>query len=387
MTTTTIRRLAWLVVLAQALFVGAWILAGALEPGYSHLGQSISELGSTFAEHPWIANTGFVILGLSIAALAPALLFVLPAGRARVVCVALFVACGLGMAAIAFLPIDCSFGTNDRCDHLLSSGALSWQTDAHEWLGLFLRLGLVATPFALAAALRPRPVAVAALAAGVFGLLIGLPIFGWSTSQASPDGLLERIDLLLLQTWLVLVALGVIHATQDRARPSPPVPLPPRDFFGSEWSGAGEVQLRPLFLWRRRPVRIEISRKPTPISDDSWVFEDRLEVEGRWAESRRVYCELTAPDRVEVVATHLPNGAWVALEEGGYRTWPFQLLVPLGPIGFILDCTETSRLEADGSFVREFEQRIFGLLVSRAVFRVRPVDSAPGDPAAAAAIA
>jgi Protein of unknown function (DUF998) len=387
MKTTTIRRLAWLAVIAQAMFVGAWILAGALEPGYSHLQQTISELGGTFAEHPWIANAGFVVLGASMVALAVALYAVLPAGPARAFSVGLFAACGLGMGLIAFLPIDCSFGTNDRCDELLSSGALSWQTEAHEWVGVFLRLGLVATPFALAATLRPRPVALAALGAGLVGLLIGLPVFGWSTSDASPDGLLERIDLLLLQTWLVLVALGIVHSAQDRDRPSPAVPLSPRDFFGTEWSGDGEVYLRPLFLWRRRPVRLTLARKPTPISDDCWVFEDRMVVEGRWSQSRRVFCELTGPDRVDVASTYLPEGGRVTLGEDGYRIWPFQLLVPLGPIGFLFDCSERSHLEGDGTFVQEFDQRLFGLLFSRAVFRVRPVDSAPEKRAQATVIA
>jgi Protein of unknown function (DUF998) len=284
------------------------------------------------------------------------------------------------MVSIAFLPVDCSFGTNDRCEDLLSSGALSWQTEAHVWIGLGLRVVLLATPFALAAALRPRPIAIASFGAGVFGLVLGLATFGWSGAGGDPYGLIERIELLVLQTWLVIVALGVIHATQDRARPSPPVPLAPRDFFGSSWSGDGEILLRPLFLWRRRPVRVKVTRTPTPLSDESWVFEDRLEVEGRWTQTSRAFCELTAPDRVEVIARQLPEGARVALDEGGYRIWPFQVLVPLGPIAMVFDSSEASRVEPDGTLVQTFEQRIFGLLVSRATFRVRPVDTPAGAP-------
>ena len=380
MTDSTIRRLAWLVVLGQALFIASWIVAGALDPGYSALQQSVSELGGTFAEHAWIAKAGFVVFGISIAALAPALLHVLPSGRARVVAAVLFGLCGLAMASIAFLPIDCSFGTNDRCDELLSSGALSWQTEAHVWISLGLRLALVATPFALAAALRPRPISGAAIGAGIFGLAFGLATFGWSGAGDDPYGLIDRIELLVLQTWLVIVALAVIHSAQDRSRPSAPVPLAPRDFFGSAWSGEGEIVLRPLFLWRRRPVRVQVTRTPTPLSDESWVFEDRLEVEDRWTQTSRAFCRLTAPDRVEVIARQLPEGARVALDEGGYRIWPFQVLVPLGPIALVLDSSESSRVEPDGTLVQEFEQRLFGLLLSRATFRVRPVDTPAGAP-------
>jgi hypothetical protein len=96
---------------------------------------------------------------------------------------------------------------------------------------------------------------------------------------------------------------------------------------------------------------------------------------------------MTSPDRVEVIARQLPNGARVALNDGGYRIWPFQVLVPLGPIALVFDSSEASRVEPDGTLVQTFEQRMFGLLVSRATFRVRPVDAAPAAPSAATAIA
>src|SRR2546423_3387094 len=93
-----IRQLAWLAIAGQVAFVAAWVIAGALEPGYSAFDQAISELGARNAAHPWLMNTGFVILGLAIAALGPCLLAVLPRRRAARVAGGLFAVAGLAMA-------------------------------------------------------------------------------------------------------------------------------------------------------------------------------------------------------------------------------------------------------------------------------------------------
>src|SRR6266496_5310398 len=44
------RKLVWFALAGQLLFVVSWIVAGALEPGYSHLDQAVSELGGRGAE-------------------------------------------------------------------------------------------------------------------------------------------------------------------------------------------------------------------------------------------------------------------------------------------------------------------------------------------------
>jgi hypothetical protein len=65
--------LAWAAILAQVVFVGGWVLAGALEPGYSHVREYISELGRHGAAHPWIFTVFVGIWGLGFIALAVAL--------------------------------------------------------------------------------------------------------------------------------------------------------------------------------------------------------------------------------------------------------------------------------------------------------------------------
>src|SRR4051812_36274557 len=41
-----VRRFVWIALAGQVLFVVSWIVGGALEPGYSHIEQGVSELGA-----------------------------------------------------------------------------------------------------------------------------------------------------------------------------------------------------------------------------------------------------------------------------------------------------------------------------------------------------
>jgi hypothetical membrane protein len=59
-------------------FIASWIVAGALQHGYSHLDSGVSVLGAKNAANPLIVNAGLVVLGLSLAALGVALVSVLP---------------------------------------------------------------------------------------------------------------------------------------------------------------------------------------------------------------------------------------------------------------------------------------------------------------------
>src|SRR5690349_5605358 len=99
-----LRALAWFAIAAQACFVVSWIVAGAMEPGYSPGRSTISALAAQDATHPWIVMAGLVAFGLGTLALAVAL-------PARVTAV-LFALAGAGfvVAAFARLPCDPAFG-------------------------------------------------------------------------------------------------------------------------------------------------------------------------------------------------------------------------------------------------------------------------------------
>src|SRR3954447_22774765 len=64
-----VRRWVWIALTGQAVFIASWVVAGALEPGYSHAEQAVSELGAKDAAHAWIVNAGLVVYGLSFVAL------------------------------------------------------------------------------------------------------------------------------------------------------------------------------------------------------------------------------------------------------------------------------------------------------------------------------
>ena len=362
-----VRRLAWLAILLQPVFVAAWVIAGALEPGYSHAERGVSALAARGAENPWIVIAGLVALGLSLVALAPGLLRVLPRLPAARVAAALFALAGLGYVAAAALPLDCAPGVEGAC----AQGVRTWQHEAHLWVGLAIRVLLTLTPFAIAAALWPRPVALAAFAAGVAGLVIGVGAFLIYGVADAPGGLVQRAEFLAVHVWVVQVAIGILHVARAPGRPSEPTPLPPREFFGGPWTGEGEAFLRPAFLWRRLALRFDCRRDATWVSDELGWFDDAVTFHGGFTESRRRFCQFVAPDRLRVTSDDLPDGAELTLEEAGYRIWPYRLLVPIGPLHIPLGARDQHRLDADGTLVDTLDLRLLGVPVATMIFRMR----------------
>ena len=368
-----VRALAWAVIAAQPVFVLAWIVAGALDPGYSHLNQSVSDLGARFAEHPWIVNAGFVVLGLSIAALAPGLLATLPRRAPAVAAAALFLFVGASMAAMGFLPIDCSF-SQESCENRFNAGDVSWQMQTHAWLGLALVLALVSTPFAIWWALRRNPLGLIAFASGVFGLLIGIGGFAFGSADSDGDGLANRIEYVFMHAWLLEVAIGILYSTRRPPAPSDLIPLLPRDFVARTWTGEGELVLRPFFLGRRLPVRFPASRKTTWISERIWRMDDEARFGDGRSLTRRTFVEFLSDEHARLTASDLPYGADVYVEEGGYRIAPFRMTYPLGPLPLAFSCRDLSYVEPDGTFVNVTDVRtpVGEIPLARLYFRVRP---------------
>ena len=370
------RLLAAAAVAAQAAFVLSWLVAGALEPRYSHVDSYVTELAGRFAENPWIVRAGLVVFGLSLVALAPGLLRTLPSRTARSVTAALFVLAGCALALVGLLPLDCPLSTDAACLARARSGAVSTTHEAHSWLGFASQVLLAATPFALARALWFRPVALAALGAGIAGLAIGIAgVFLLDPNATGVGGLVERIELGLGQLWVLIVAAGILHATR-REHASEPTPMPPREFFGSSWAGDGEVVPFPALVWRRFPLRLTCRRDIAWLSDDVGIIDDRVVFENGHVEAYRRYCHLVTPDRIHVSADDLPGGADLLLEEDGYRIAPFRMAVAFGPIRIPVRCREQHRLGSNGVLTDTLELRTLGvgLPVARVHFRVRRVD-------------
>jgi hypothetical protein len=365
------RALAWFAMAGQVAFVLSWIVAGALEPGYSHLEYGVSALGSESARHPWIVNAGTVLMGLSIAALGPGVLSTLPRRRARVVAALLFALAGLAFALGGLFQLDCPLLPDSACAQRSSAGLLSTEHYLHLWLGLAFDVLFLATPFTVARALWGRPSGAAALAAGVFGLAVFAAIFAGHTED-SVLGLMQRLGFLAVHAWAFLVAAGILHETRRQPAFGESSGMPPREFFRRSWSGDGEIVFFPALLWRRFPLRFRCRREATWLSDDVWYYDDQVVMGDGRVETRRRFCQFVAPDLVHVTADDMPDGAEMALGENGFRIAPFWWVVPIGPVRWPLRCREQSRMESDGTFVETFHLRSFGLPAGRMTFRVRP---------------
>ena len=190
---TPIRILAWSALGGQALFVAAWLVAGALEGGYSHLDSGISALAREAASNPGLMIAGFLVLGASLAALGVALAFALPRRPASVVAAGLFVLAGVAYAALGPFQVECDMAS-ERCRDLWDAGALASEHAIHLWLGVAATPLLVGSVYAVSRALWASPAAAAALAAANAGFW--LAVATWAlllTGDGVPDGLVQRL--------------------------------------------------------------------------------------------------------------------------------------------------------------------------------------------------
>ena len=371
----------WTAFAGQLAFIASWVAASALERGYSNLDQGVSELALRTADNPAIVTAGLVVLGISLIALGSALALVLPRRPASTAAALLFAAVGVASVLTAVFRLDCGL-SDDTCRSLWEAGSLSAEHDAHLWAGLAGHALIVLTPFALARALWPGTLAAAALAAGVWGAGITVVAIALAGSDEIAGGLVQRIELGILHSWVLIVGVGVLHATRGPARRSRLIALRPRDFFSRDWRGHGRLVLRPLVLGRFFAQRFEAERRATWLSERVWRFDDEARFGRGHVERRQMYCEFVADDHVHVTGADMPDGAEVWIEPGGYRVEDFRLAWPIGPLPVLVRCRDRSYVEPEGTFVNEFDVVTVGIPIpiARVTFHVRPVD---GEPAAA----
>jgi hypothetical membrane protein len=202
--------LAWGAILAQVVFLGGWVLGGALEPRYSHVRQYISELGRHGAAHPWIFVTFMAIWGLGFIALATA---VLPSLRTRPWPLAMplmFVLAGVCAMLVGPLHMDCSPTVSAVCKSRESAGALSWHHYAHEWISLGIKVSLLLSGFAFARSAWPSRLGRLVLSGALVLLAAGIVTFFLHSSFAGYQGLEERLWALIAQLWALLCATVLI---------------------------------------------------------------------------------------------------------------------------------------------------------------------------------
>ncbi len=202
--------LAWTAILAQVVFVGGWLLAGALEPHFSQVRQYISELGRVGAVHPWIFTIFVGVWGLGFIALAVA---IVPSLRTRpwpLEMSLFFVLAGVCAILVGGLQMDCSPILSAVCKSRETAGALSWHHYAHEWISLGIKVSLLLTGFAFARSAWPSRLARLVSSGAVVLLVAGILTFFLHDSFTGYQGLEERLWAFVAQAWALLCATVLI---------------------------------------------------------------------------------------------------------------------------------------------------------------------------------
>lgn len=208
--------LAWAAILAQVLFLGGWVLAGALEPHYSAVRQYISELGREGAAYPWIFVTFMAIWGLGWIALAIAVVPSLHTRRWPLAMPLFFVLAGLCAILVGPLRMDCSSILSAVCKSRYDAGEASWHFYAHAWLSVGIKAFLLLTGFAFARAAWPSRLGRIVLVGALVLLVAGIVTFFLHDSFAPYQGLEERIWALVAQAWaLVCATVLILEATLE----------------------------------------------------------------------------------------------------------------------------------------------------------------------------
>lgn len=208
--------LAWAAILAQAVFLGGWVLAGILEPHYSPVRQYISELGRRGAANPWIFITFMAIWGSGWIALAIA---VVPSLRTRPWPLAMslfFVLAGVCAILVGPLRMDCSPTLSAVCRSRYNAGEASWHYYAHAWLSLGIKVSLLLTGFAFARSAWPSRLGRLVLGGALVLLVAGIVTYVLHDSFFGSQGLEERLWALVAQLWaLVCATVLILEATLE----------------------------------------------------------------------------------------------------------------------------------------------------------------------------
>jgi hypothetical membrane protein len=203
-------------ILAQVVFLGGWVLAGALEPHYSADRQYISELGREGAANPWIFMIFMAIWGLGWIALAIA---VVPSLRTRPRPLAMplfFVLAGICAILVGPLRMDCSTILSAACRSREATSGRSWHYEAHVWLSLGIKVALLLTGFVFARSAWPSRLGRLVLGGALVLLLAGIVTFFLHHSFAPYQGLEERLWAFVAQLWaLVCATVLILEATLE----------------------------------------------------------------------------------------------------------------------------------------------------------------------------
>jgi hypothetical membrane protein len=210
--------LGWLALIGPIAFTVAWIVAEALQDGYSPRRDYISELAALDARHAWLMITGFLLLGVGTVALGIGLAGALTGRLGRIGSILVALA-GVGIIVAGLARVDCR-SRLDACAARIDAGDVSWHSATHELVSLVLFLALVAAPLVLARAFSGdepwRHLHAYSITTGVVGLVLLVLLF--SGVAGSWTGVVQRVFVTVLLLWIAILGARLIRLARVRPR-------------------------------------------------------------------------------------------------------------------------------------------------------------------------
>jgi hypothetical membrane protein len=179
-------------ILGPACFVGGWLTAAALRPGFSSIHQAISQLARDGAPHRLVMTGAFVAFAVFMPIFAQPLSRALEGGRLLRAAVTL---AGLATLGVACCPLSASgSGTRD----LVHGG---FATTGYVAMVGSAGLGAVALMRRQKAVAGGASAAVAIVAAAFLAL----------TTTGHDVGLFQRAGITVIDIWFVVLAVAILH--------------------------------------------------------------------------------------------------------------------------------------------------------------------------------
>jgi hypothetical protein len=216
-----VRRAAVAGVAGLVTYVGGWIVAGMLRPGYRPAEQAISELFELGA--PWHSRgflvAGLVLSGAALIAFGPALHRALP-GRGRLGPTLVVVS---GVFTLLVVAAPCSPGC--------PGPGHAWNDTAHSVTAAIGYVSLVLAPLAFAHRLRTEAPRLAAWSAAIGGSALALFALRYSGVVPRWPGAQQRLFNTVADAWYLIAAGWMLRAVRVRSasRRGGPRRVPARD--------------------------------------------------------------------------------------------------------------------------------------------------------------
>ena len=212
-------------IVGQLIWLAFVALGGLWEPGYSEVRDAVSFLGARNAADPWVFNTVVAFSGVSVIALAVALLLDGFRGLRGWLGPVLIALTGLAQILAGFpFPADCRETIDAGCEARELAGEVSWQHVAHGWAYFLGAITLLLSVFAMAWRFHTdrrwrlggstSPWAGAdllTLALGILAITVFAGLFFIAGNEPEGHyGLVQRLALAAGTAWIAALALGLL---------------------------------------------------------------------------------------------------------------------------------------------------------------------------------